>query len=208
MVDDGYGDEEGDGEDTGFDDSWGEDDPDEGGDDGDEKEPKKKDQNSAIKQKQKYRAKLEDAKKEISKRDEEIARLRGEGRNDEADTKERQAEEYMRNMIRKIQEEDAAATRERETKEQEAFDSEVETVLEENEDLVEEEVRSVAKEYGVSPTVAAKIITDRGAKPKAKPKTPTERRTVVAKKASDKEPDAQRPRSLDEVNRLIKKTLT
>lgn len=204
----GDGDDGGDewSDDTAFDDSWGEDDPDEGDDESGEDDDKKKD-TSAIKQKQKYREKWKAAQDKVQAYEKEIADLKKNDQPAEAEAKQKEAKEYLRNLMKEIQDEETAAEAKAKADAEAAFESELEAVLEESDKLDEEDVRQVAKEYGVTPKVAARIVTDRGPKQKAKPKTPNERRPVT-KKAESPDSEQKRPRSLDEVNRIIKSKLS
>ena len=98
----------------------------------------------------------------------ELAELRGAVKKP-GDDAERKAQEYIRKQAREVYEELQKAKATEETKEQDAFNEKVATILEENPDFSEEELLDIIEEYEVEPQVALKILkksTSKSTKPK------------------------------------------
>ena len=174
-------------------------------DDSNEKEAEtKKPDNSAIHQKKRYRAKLQEAEQRIAELE---ARTKQDGQLSAEQQKEKQAEEFLATKIREVLGLLDAEKQQKTQAEQEAFEQEIEEVLDENSDITEDDLRAVADELEISPTQAAKVIArERKLTKRAKPDMPKERRASNSSKQSVKE--AEKPKSLDGINRRIKELLS
>jgi len=149
-------------------------------------EPENKDEGekprrSEIAQKKHWREKAEKANSKVKDLEEELSKLRG-MQKPPSDEAERKAQEYIRNEAKQVylelQKEKAKEESERESK----LNSEVESILEDNPDIVEAELLDAIDEYEVEPSVALKILQKQGVQVK-KPKMPAPKRAPSENKA-------------------------
>lgn len=92
------------------------------------------------------------------------------------DEKERNAQEYIRARVLEVMEERDSLKKKEEAQERERFNSEVETILEENPNFSEEELLDTIEEYEVVPEVALKILKKQQSPKEKKPRMPQARR--------------------------------
>lgn len=139
-----------------------------------DKEESAKPRRSEIAQKKHWRNKAEKANSKVTELEAELSKLRG-MQKPPSDEAERKAQEYIRNEAKQVylelQKEKAKEESERESK----LNSAVETILEDNPDIVEAELLDAIDEYEVEPKVALKILQKQGVQVK-KPKMPTPKR--------------------------------
>lgn len=160
-----------------------------------------KPRSSAIIQKQKYREQLRDARAKIA----ELEGKKADGRSlSEEEKKEQAANEFLVTKIKEvlggIKEEEAKANE----SEEEAFQEELDDVLESDDNFTEEQLLDVCEEYDVPPKTALKILKDRE-KYKGKPKPVMPKSNKGSGKVEDtKSKDPNKPKTLDDVNREAK----
>ena len=142
-------------------------------------EDKSKPRRSEIAQKIKWRERALRAEKDASRvqtLENELAELRGLVKKPE-DDKERQAQDYIRKQARQAYEELMAEKKREEDSATEAFETEVEGILDENPDIADEELLDVIEEYEVEPKTALKILKKAQDSPSVKkPKVPVPKR--------------------------------
>src|SRR3990167_5367849 len=92
------------------------------------------------------------------------------------DEQERKAQEYIRGQAKAVYEELQKEKQKQDSRELEEFESKVETILEENPDISEEELLDTIEEYEVEPRVALKILQKQTAPKDKKPRMPQARR--------------------------------
>lgn len=170
-----------------------------------EKDDEKKSDNSAIYQKKRYRDLYQQSQEKIAELEK---KLEGGTQLSAEEQKEKAAEEFLSAKIRDVLGQIDAEKQSAERQKTEAFQSEMEEVLDENEALTEKQVLEVTEELGVSPKQAVKIIErERKLTKRAKPNLPKEKRagTKAETKSDDKKEKA--PSTLDAANRKIKAML-
>lgn len=185
----------------------GEEDDDKGGDsdkdkDKDKDKKSEKKQSSAVIQKQKYREKLKAALKTI---DELKGKKDTQGQLTDEQKKELAAEEYLAKTIKKvlgdIKHEEESSTQ----AEEEAFQEELDDILEDRTDLTEKQILDVCEELDVSPKQALKVIDrEKKLKGKEKPKLPQSNRGKGDLKEDDDKGSKKTPLSYEAANRSIK----
>ena len=137
----------------------------------DEDDGDKKPNKSEIAQKIKWRTKAQKLQIEI---DELKGKPNPTAKDEkEIDDKEKQARDFIRKMIREETEALTKEQRETEERELDAFEEEVDTILEDNPDIKKGRLLDVIEEFEVEPKVALKIIKrweEEGFTPNSKPK--------------------------------------
>lgn len=163
--------------------------PEEDGDD--EEAEKAKSRRSEIAQKKHWREKAQKASSKIKTLEEELESLK-KARKVPDDEKERAAQEYIRKQILDVNAELQKQKQLEEAKETNDFEEEVESVLEDNPDMLEEELLNAVEEFEVSPKVAAKILKKQSKAPaEKKPKMPQARR-ASPERAGNKPDDSKK----------------
>ena len=149
-----------------------------------EEEPKEGARRSEIAQKIKYREKYQTTLSEKQKLEAELSELRGAVKKP-TDDAEAKAQEYIRKQAREVYEELQSLKQREESTKLSKFESEVESIIDENPDISETELLDAIEEYEVEPRTALKILQKQTDKTK-KPKMP------VAKRGTP-EPSKDRP---------------
>src|SRR3990167_578710 len=103
------------------------------------------------------------------------------------DEQERKAQEYIRGQAKAVYEELQKEKQKQDSRDRAEFDDKVETILEENPDISEEELLDTIEEYEVEPRVALKIIQKQSKEKTKKPKMP--KANVAYPSGDDKKPD-------------------
>lgn len=153
--------------------------------DDDDDEPKSR--RSEIAQKKHWREKAKSASSKVQELQAELDRLKSAVKKPD-DEKEAAAQEYIRNQARKVFEELQLEKSKEEATELADFEEKVETILEDNPDVAEEELLDTIEEYEVEPHVALKIIQKQATKEKVKkPKMPQAKQASPS--GDDKKPD-------------------
>ena len=187
------------------------DDEDEDDDDDDEEGGKKKDKkkdtkktkkSSAVVQKQKYRKKYKEALATIK----ELKGKEKAGTLTDEEKKELDATNYLRDTIRDVLKEEKEDTEKSKAEKEEEFQDALEDAMENNPKIKEEDIIDACKEYGVAPDKAVKIIKKLAGKVKKKPKTPNPKRGSTKVK-TEKNKDGDKPKTIDDVNRDVKKDI-
>lgn len=160
--------------------------------------------NSAIFQKKRYRELYKESQARVKELEQQV---KGGNPLSPEEEKEKAAEEFLstkiRDILQKLDEEKQIAKRQQ----TEAFQTELEEVLDENQNFTEEQILSVTEELGVSPRQAIKVIErERKLTKREKPTVPKERRAAV-KATNQSTEEKKKPSSLDAVNRRIKDML-
>ena len=153
---------------------------------GEEKKPEEGARRSEIAQKIKYREKYNSERSKRETLETELVRLRDAVKKP-TDDQEAKAQEYIREQARKVYEELQNSKQKEEEKRTEAFESEIEELLEANPDISETELLDVIEEYEVEPKTALKILQKQENKAK-KPKMPVAKRgasETVTQKSDD-----------------------
>jgi len=172
-------------------------------DDKSKKDEKSRRDTSAIHQKKKYRDELKKANDKIK----ELEGKSDKGSLSDDEKREKAAAEFLTKKIEEVISKREAERSEREKHDEEAFQDELDEVLDENTDVTEEQLLEVCEELGVSPQQALRAIRrEMKVKGKPKPKMPDNKRGSgeVDKREGKEKP---KPGTLDEVNRIIKEGL-
>lgn len=143
------------------------------------KEPEKKEdteeiRRSEIAQKIKYREKYQTTLSEKQKLEAELAELRGAVKKP-TDDQEAKAQEYIRKQAREVYEELQSIKQKEEKAQLDKFETEIETIIDENPDISETELLDAIEEYEVEPKTALKILKKQENRTK-KPKMPIAKR--------------------------------
>lgn len=143
----------------------------------DEDEGKTKSRRSEIAQKKHWREKYQKTSTKVQELEEELEKLKGAVKKPE-DDKERAAQEYIRKQAREVFEDLQKERQKAESNNLDQFETELDSVLEDNPDVTEEEILDIIEEMDVSPTVAMKIFKRESSKQEKtkKPKMPTPKR--------------------------------
>lgn len=201
-LDDEFGEEEEEDEDDSEKDEAGDDDKDEKKSDkkDDDKSKSDKKRSSAIVQKQKYREQLRKAQERIK----ELESKKDDGRSlTEDEKKEKAADEYLVKKIRGVLQGLNEEKEKSESAEEEAFQEELDEVLEDNTNFSEDQILDVCEELDISPRAAVKVLKrEEKLKGKAKPKMPQSKRGAGDVKEDTKKDS--KPKTLDDVNREAK----
>lgn len=144
----------------------------------DEEKDKGKSRRSVLAQKKHWREKAQQSQSKVKELETELETLKNAVKKP-TDDKERAAQEYIRNQARAVYEELQKEREKEETKELAAFEEEVDSVLEDNPDVSEEELLDTIEELEVEPKVALRILKREG-KTKEKPKMPKSKRASTA----------------------------
>ena len=122
---------------------------------------KAKSRKSAIAQKKFWREKAKSSSSKVQELETELTELK-KGVKTPEDEKEKAAQEYIRRQARSVYEELQTERERAKNKELSEFEDKVQTVLEDNPDIPEEELLEVIEEYEVEPKVALKILKRTG----------------------------------------------
>lgn len=142
-----------------------------------EKKGEKSEENtrrSEIAQKIKYREKYQTTLSEKEKLEAELTELRGAVKKP-IDDAEAKAQEYIRKQAREVYEELQSLKQKEESSRLSKFESEVESIIDENPDISETELLDAIEEYEVEPKTALKILRKQENRAK-KPKMPIAKR--------------------------------
>ena len=143
---------------------------------------KGKDRKSAIAQKKFWRGKAEERGQKVATLEAELEKLRGLVKKP-TDEHEAKSQEYIREHARSVFKELALEKEKSEAKESDAFESQIEDILEDNPDVSEEELLDTIEEYEVEPKTALRILKKNGSSKKSeKPKMPNAKRASADEK--------------------------
>lgn len=183
------------------------DDEEKSGKDKDDKSKDGKKDSSAIHQKLKLKEKLRVANDRIAALE---AGKKDDGKgNSEEENKAKAARDWLRQEIKRIEEEDESKI----DLEVDAIEEEIEEILDENDDLTEDQILEVMEEYeGATPAQAVKFIralekASKGSKPKPKIPSPSDTSDRVRDDGKKDDKDKKGPKTLDDVGRAIKERL-
>lgn len=138
-----------------------------------EKDEKEKVDKSEIAQKRHWREKYDKAQERISELESE--KQKSQPKQESGDEREQAAQRYIREQARKAYEDIIAEKELKEQKVIEAFNAKIESLLEDNPDISEDDILGVIEKYKVEPDIAVKILLDKGTKIE-KPKMPSAKR--------------------------------
>lgn len=159
---------------------------------------------SAIIQKKRYRDLYKQSQDRIAELEKQV---KGGEKLSAEEQKEKAAEEFISNKIRDVLSQIDAEKQQEKKQETEAFQAELEEVLDENDKITEEQILGVTEDLGVSPRQAVKVLErERKLTKRAKPKVPKETKTAT-KAESAGGGDKRKSSTLDDVNRRIKNML-
>ena len=150
----------------------------EGGDDPEGKEEKGKSRRSEIAQKKHWREKAKLSSAKVKELEEELETLRSAVKKP-TDEKEKAAQDYIREQARSVFTELRLEREKAEAKDLSNFEEELESVLDENPDVAEDELLDIIEDLDVSPAVALKIFkrdTEGKSEKTKKPKLPVPKR--------------------------------
>jgi hypothetical protein len=153
-----------------------------------EEKPESEDSDkSDIIQKIKYREKYQGERSKVAKLEAELSELRSMVKKP-SDDAEAKAQEYIRNQAKAVYEELLKEKELQEKKTTQDFEDKIETILEENPDIAEQELLDAIEEYDVEPNIALKILKKTSIK-KEKPKMPQARRASPSTDEDKPKPD-------------------
>lgn len=156
------------------------------GEEPENKEEDKGSRRSEISQKKHWRDKAQKASSKVEELTAELDRLKSAVKKPD-DDKEAAAQEYIRNQARKVFEELQTEKAKEDATQLADFESKVETILEDNPDIAEEELLDTIEEYEVEPNIALKIIQKQSKEKVKKPNMPKAKQ--ASSSDSDKRPD-------------------
>lgn len=144
--------------------------------DGEEDDKDAKVERSEIAQKIRWREKYNTAQERIKELERSLEKpVSPKGQTE--DEKELAAQKYIQEQARKAYQELIEEKEKQEKKTLAEFDDKVDTVLEDNPDITEDELLTVIEEFEVQPEVAVKIINKSREQTGKKPKLPVSRRS-------------------------------
>jgi len=162
-----------------------EDEPEEGSEE--ESKDKPSNRKSAIAQKKYWREKAKNASTKVQELEDELTKLKGAVKKPD-DDKERAAQDYIRQQARETYKELQLEKAKEEAKELATFEDQVQTLLDDNPDVAEDELLDTIEEYEVEPKTALRILQKQNKDPKEKkPNMPK------AKRASASDEDKAKP---------------
>ena len=168
----------------------------------DEKDKSAK-KSSAVIQKQKYREQLREAQARIK----ELEGKKDDGKNlSEDEKKEKAANEFLVGKIKEVMEAQKQLDKQSEDAAEEAFQDELDAVLESNTDFTETQILDVCEDLDISPEAALKVL-QREEKLKGKPKPKMPKSNKGSGKVEDDSPKDKKAKTLDDVNREAKEKI-
>jgi hypothetical protein len=172
----------------------------------DKKKETESDDKSAIYQKKRYREQLRQARERIKELESEP---KGKGGDLSEDQKrERAAEEFLVTKIRDVLGALEAEKSREQNQRTEAFQGELDDVLDENPNITEKQILELTEELSLSPKQALKVIErERKMVKREKPNVPKERRASTEVRKSESKDSSSEPRTLDSISKRIKDAL-
>lgn len=167
--------EDEDSEETSKEDKTSDENNEEEGSESDDLEPKDSKRSDII-QKIKYREKFDKSRQKVKELEKQLSELR-EMVKKPSDDAEAKAQEYIRGQARAVFEDLQKAKKDEEEENARELQEQVDSILDDNPDISEEELLDAIEEYEVEPKVALKILKKSSDK-KPKPKMPQPRRAV------------------------------
>ena len=143
---------------------------------------------STIAQKKHWRDKFRKSSAKVTELESDLEKLRGAVKKP-ADDKEAAAQEYIRNQARNVYEELQKVREKEEAQQLASFEEEVDSVLEDNPDVSEEELLDTIEELEVDPATALRIIKRQAKDQGKKPKMPKSKRASTQVKPTKPEDD-------------------